>query len=375
MTEHNALTACRVLGPEPETAPEAPQRLKPLSFKELCSMPPPKYLLKGLWTDRTLAEIYGPPGAGKTFLAIDLMGHVAKGWTWRGHKVRQGAVVYITTEGINFFPYRLRAWRLHFDIPNDEEMPFFTLPEPVDLRDPEADLPGLIFWLQQIPNLRVIVVDILNDALAGGSDNSPEDMGAFIRNFRRLMRETGAAGLALHHSGKDTSKGSRGHSSLLGTLELEMCVEQDKATSKCTAKVTKAKDYEKPPAYSFMLEQVTVGTDDEGEDITSCVAVNCEPDPPGLALTSTQRRAVEMLQNVMACSGQKGLSAKGLPEKVHAVQKSLWRTQADKDGLSEAEKLDDRTRAFRRVVSELKDKGIVREGNGYVWFVKKEMEP
>jgi RecA-family ATPase len=48
--------------------------------------------------------------------------------------------------------------------------------------------------------------------MAGGNENAPDDMGALVRNIDRLRAETGAAVLLVHHTGKDTSRGARGHS-------------------------------------------------------------------------------------------------------------------------------------------------------------------
>jgi hypothetical protein len=57
------------------------------------------WLIKGLLPAQGLALLYGHPGSGKTFLALDFSGHVAMGWDWHGRKVKQGLVVYVAAEG------------------------------------------------------------------------------------------------------------------------------------------------------------------------------------------------------------------------------------------------------------------------------------
>ena len=43
----------------------------------------------------TQAILYGPPGAGKSFVALDFALSVASGRAWHGHEVRQGPVLYV----------------------------------------------------------------------------------------------------------------------------------------------------------------------------------------------------------------------------------------------------------------------------------------
>ena len=38
-------------------------------------------------------------GAGKSFMALDMAGAIARGLPWRGKKTKQGRVVYIAAEG------------------------------------------------------------------------------------------------------------------------------------------------------------------------------------------------------------------------------------------------------------------------------------
>ncbi|TFH43867.1 MAG: hypothetical protein E4H01_11535, partial [Lysobacterales bacterium] len=67
----------------------------------------------------------------------------------------------------------------------------------------------------------LIIVDTLARTFAGGNENSSEDMGAFIAIIDYLREKTDSAILAVHHSGKDTSRGTRGHSSLFGAVDAE----------------------------------------------------------------------------------------------------------------------------------------------------------
>ena len=87
----------------------------------------------------------------------------------------------------------------------------------VNLLDQEADceLAALADEIkEQHGPLRMIVVDTLARAMAGGNENAPDDMGKLLNNVEALRQGTDAFVLLIHHTGKDETKGARGHSSL-----------------------------------------------------------------------------------------------------------------------------------------------------------------
>src|SRR4051794_14455624 len=69
-------------------------------------------LVDGLLPLTGMSVEYGESGAGKTFCAVDLAGHVATGMPWRGREVEQGIVVYIAAESPESIKRRLVAWKL-----------------------------------------------------------------------------------------------------------------------------------------------------------------------------------------------------------------------------------------------------------------------
>ncbi|HYW80506.1 MAG TPA: AAA family ATPase, partial [Thermoguttaceae bacterium] len=69
-------------------------------------MRPPEWLLRGVLERDTFALVFGDPGCGKSFLAIDWACRIATGTPWRGHAVQGGPVVYIAGEGQQGFGRR-----------------------------------------------------------------------------------------------------------------------------------------------------------------------------------------------------------------------------------------------------------------------------
>ena len=59
----------------------------------------------------SMGQIFGQPGASKTFQGIDMGLCVATGTDYHGKPVRPGPVVYVTGEGQNGLARRLKAWK------------------------------------------------------------------------------------------------------------------------------------------------------------------------------------------------------------------------------------------------------------------------
>lgn len=233
------------------------------------------YLIKG-WLDRTtLSVIYGESNVGKSFLALDMAMHVAAGAeNWHGHRVGKdaGPVVYVAAEGGRGITNRLVALR--------QEKPalaaaaghrLLLLPTALDLCG-DGDADALVTALkaalgETAPGL--IVVDTLARSMGGGDENSGQDMGRLIRNADLIRVATGAHVLLVHHAGKDTAKGARGHSSLRAALDTE--IEIIREGGSIIANTRKQRDMEGGKLLTYRLRGVRLGTDADGEDITSCV--------------------------------------------------------------------------------------------------------
>ena len=117
----------------------------------------------------------------------------------------------------------------------------------------------------------VLAIDTLNRAAPGADENDSAAMGEIIAATKAIQADLGGLVLLIHHSGKDASKGLRGHSSLHAALDAAIEVSRD--GDRREWRTAKAKDGEDGTAHPFRLDVEDVGTDDDGEPITSCVIV------------------------------------------------------------------------------------------------------
>jgi hypothetical protein len=243
-------------------------KFNPLSIGELLNIPKPPAIIAGLIASKGISAIYGPSGSGKSFAIIDLMCHIATQNTWYGHKIKSCPVTYVALEGVGGVAKRFQAWEERHQVKIPATLKVVT--EHLSLLNPE-DTKNLANRLNNMGmGTGFIVIDTLNQSAPEADENISKDMGRIISNAQLLQKLTTSHVMLVHHSGKDTAKGLRGHSSLLAALDL--AIQVNKSGGKRSWHVAKNKDDIDGKSYFFKLEQVTLGMDEDGELITSCVA-------------------------------------------------------------------------------------------------------
>lgn len=248
----------------------------------------PGYLIKGLLQRRSYAELFGQPGAGKTFVALDAAYHVAAGRPWMGRKVHGGTVLYLAYEGIGGMTKRAQALRQKY---GDKDVPFFVAGAEFNLREP-AGRQALAAVLAELPEKPVlVVVDTFARALCGGDENSAQDVGAFNSAIAALIENTGACVMIIHHSGKNKSAGARGSSALLGAIDTELEVDDNQIVAR------KQRDVELTAPLGFKLVPMVVGLDEDGDELTSCTvdADEINAGPKMGRITGNAKRGFDVL--------------------------------------------------------------------------------
>lgn len=248
--------------------PKTP-RFTPVSVAEFASRPPPQWIIKGVLPKAELVVLFGESGSGKSFVALDMAIAICLGEAWRGRRTRAGRVVYIAAEGAGGFRNRCVALAQHrgldlADIPLD-----IVADAPNLLMKPEA-----LALAKAIGRADIVVVDTFAQTTPGGNENAGEDMGKALAHCKGIHRATGAVVILVHHSGKDASKGARGWSGLRAAADAELEVTRTPAGR--MLRTSKQKDGDDDLQWGFGLETVTIGMDEDGDPITSCVVVEAD---------------------------------------------------------------------------------------------------
>jgi hypothetical protein len=261
----HGLQAVRILL---EQAKEPPQRFRLLTPAELATLPPIEWRVRGVLPKTGIAALFGPSGSGKSFLALDMLAAMAHGRDWFGCRVTPCPVLYAALEGEAGISQRIQA---HQKKNGPLPAGFRFLLQSLDIRKP-ADRADLVTAARAAGlSSGVLVIDTLNRAAPGADENDSAAMGEIIAATKAIQAELGGLVLLVHHTGKDQTKGLRGHSSLHAALD--SAIEVSRTDDRRDWRIAKAKDGDDGAAHPFKLERVEIGEHDDGEAITSCVVV------------------------------------------------------------------------------------------------------
>jgi hypothetical protein len=223
------------------------------------------YLIKG-WLDRgAVSVVYGDANVGKSFWAIDLAHHVHEGLDWAGCRVKRSSVLYIAAEGGAMFDHRLVARGARF----------MVLRGPVRLTGGNSDAGSLTDAMRQLSQVHgpfgLIVVDTLARVMGAADENAAPAIADLLASLDLLRESTGAHIMLVHHHGKDAARGARGHSSLRAAIDTEISIARPEGEPFTYAKASKQRDMQGGRDMPFTLQLVTLGTDSDGDPVTTRV--------------------------------------------------------------------------------------------------------
>lgn len=258
-TNGSASGATRATGSS-ENAKGSTARFKLLSIDDLKRMPPPTWLLSNLLVAGSLAVLYGPPGVGKSFLALDFALSISTGCEGVAEPNGCGPVVYVAAEGFGGLIHRVAAWE---QAHSRDAADIYFLPEVVNLSD-KADTDELIASVRALPTPPLlIVIDTMARCLSG-DENSAKDVGQFVTMVDAIRSAFKCAVLVVHHGTKSKAQTERGSSALRGAADTMFFLER--CFSMLTLSCEKQKDAAEFEQIPLHLENIDL----EGEQ-SSCV--------------------------------------------------------------------------------------------------------
>jgi hypothetical protein len=315
----------------------------------------------------SLIVVWGPPKCGKSFGAFDLCLHAALGWSYRGRRVQQGPVVYCAFEGQQGIQARVEAFRQN-TLPPDHsgDIPFYLEPLSLKLvRDHKALIASINAQLgDRLPV--IVTLDTLNRSIEG-SESSDEDMTKYISAADAIRTAFGCAVIIIHHCGVDGTR-PRGHTSLAGAADVQIAVSRG-ATGIVIMTVEWMKDGDaEGNSIAFRLDRVSVGKNEDGDDISSCIVVPVEDNITAKVekrpkLSPNDELARRALADIAADQGKSPSPTWGLPNGVQVVATEAWRTT-----LISRDIVQNDRRRFWDMKNRLKVKNVIAERDELVWL-------
>ena len=280
-------------------------KYKLLTGKDLRLLPPVQWRLKGIFPYEGLAAIYGPSASGKSFLGFDAGVAISEGCDWFGIRTTKSTVVYVALEGESGFKNRVAAWVLENGRPLPPDM--FMVLQPFHITEPE----NVEELAAAVPLGSVVIVDTLNRAAPTSDENSSKEMGEILESCKHLQALIKGLVVLIHHTGKDTSRGARGHSSFFAALD--GAIEVERTATQRSWSVAKAKDGQDGKSVPFELKLHVLGVDADGDEVTSCTItpvhgnIFAKPQPKGqrqqAALKAVERHIASLVNPTLGIAG------------------------------------------------------------------------
>jgi hypothetical protein len=346
------------------------RRFQPVPFRSIKLDTGRPYLVKGLIPREGLVVTWGPPKCGKSFWIFDLALYVALGWEYRGRRVQPGTVCYVACEGERGLGARTEAFRAAKLAEADTADPdFYLLMTRLDLVADDVELIADIRAAIGADHCAMLVIDTLNRSIAG-SESRDEDMSAYVKALDRIREAFRAAVVVIHHCGHNGDR-PRGHTSLTGAADAQIAVKRDE-TDRIIATVEFMKDGAQGDEIASRLAVVEVGTDDDGEPITSCVIEEADGEPVvrkarGKSLSPAQGRALQLLADAIEKGGEVPPTSNHIPAGVRCVAEDLWRQYCYRGAISSGDQ-DAKQKAFKRAAESLIAAGRIGKWEPFVWL-------
>lgn len=238
-------------------------------------------LIKRLVPRQGLCLIGATSMSGKTFLALDIISNIAKGEPVLGRRTQRAGVVYIAAEGAGGIGKRIEGLRQKTGAWGGM---LKVITAPLNLMN-QDDVQALRAGLSAVAGeldskgerLGALVIDTLAAATPGIDENSSKDMGQVLGALQSLASDFDICCFCVAHVGKDPLKGIRGWSGAFANADTVMMIDPPNDEKVRVATLTKVKDDEAGEQFAFTLDQVSLGTDSDGEEVNTCVVRFLDP--------------------------------------------------------------------------------------------------
>lgn len=244
---------------------DGPRKLEILFRDDIRNLKAPQFVIERHIPEQSMGFLYGAPGCGKSFMALDMGMHVAYGrQDWHEDAINSkedGWVIYLAREGSAGFRARIQAWENSHLLPEDRPCRFALIRENLNFMQ-QKDVTAIVDTVKSagLENIALIVVDTVSRVLPGADENLQKEMTLFVKACDALQHAFDCVVLGVHHSGK--SGDMRGSSVLKGAGDFVFKLEKSKHNPKfVNLHCEKQKDTEDGWANTYALNTVSVGED------------------------------------------------------------------------------------------------------------------
>ncbi len=357
-----------------KTAIQGPAPLAMTLFDDVEVVVNKNWMIKNAIAKGETSMLVAPPKKLKSALVLDIAISIAAGTDWRGNKSKEAAgVVYFAFERADLVKRRMAAHRLRDKLTG---LPIAIVGKLINLMHP-ACVGVIVATIRDAEKklgrpIGFAAFDTLAKGIAagGGNENDAQAMGAALAHLRQVQEQTGVHVMIVHHTGKDEGKGPRGSNSSVGDVDLLIQITGDAVKF---ATITAANDQAEGEMTKFKGEEVVLGVDEDGDEITTMIIAidDCSGSvgdtESKVKLSPTEQRAMEMLYSALNDGSKDAPVTLGLPRGIKVVSVDVWRISCKRGGLSNGDSVSAFSKAFNRVKLSLANKSKIGTLDDLVW--------
>jgi archaellum biogenesis ATPase FlaH len=204
-----------------------------------------EWIVEPLFSKGSLSVIVGASGSMKTYAMLHAGLCIAAGKQWLGFPTKQTPVLYVDEEsGEERISLRIKQIVKGESLPDSFPFKFSPTPRLNFTQDEHVQL--LRDQIVQY-KFRLVIIDSMIDVIGDADENSANAINPVMMRLSQLAKETKAAIVLIHHTGKDSKY--RGTSAIPGSVDLMLYLKKDKEKS-LTFSVIKARDIDDDLAFS-----------------------------------------------------------------------------------------------------------------------------
>lgn len=276
-----------------QQAEEKKRRNRLLSLSDLRALPMPEPIIDGVLFANQETVLFGPQGAAKTALLLDMMLCAIFGRPWMGRPVTSGKFVYVCGEGGGkVLANRIDAWlKLNGETNIGRVDNYLRITEyPVHMLDDDS-VEELLELLEPEGDILLVSVDTLSANFGAGDENNVADMGQFLNAIRKVRLATQAGVLVVHHTGHHDHTRPQGSNKIRRDMDVELLCNRDQGDEMLFGLLgggsLKSKNGRGCGMVPFRLEEVELDEIDEAGNPLTSVAVVPTGDEPSFEVTKS----------------------------------------------------------------------------------------
>ena len=341
-------------------------------FDDTAAEAPKRWLLKGLLAIGETSSWIALPGQGKSALQTEIAVHCAAKRDWRGCVAKERCgVLILAFERAAQYRRRLKAYQIRDGL---TDLPIAIGTSVVNLIDPGC-VAQIVNAVRDVErhfgcDVGLIVIDTFSKGIAvgGGDENSARDQNRVAANLAEVHAQLNVHIALVGHTGKDENKGARGSNAHLADVDVMVTITGDKAAK--TAAITKANDQTAREIAHFIIDAFTIGTDEDGDPITTGIVsaeeIASSLDTQGVRNRQPSSKAIkcrDAIKHVIE-QGQITLLTNGTA----AASAADWKKECDSRGLINLDRADSARAEFSKLKGELVEHGLIRQ-HGNLFFI------